>query len=270
LKEVERALAYPLKPKALEIFSGLSREKRQNLKGKFQMDSQTVFDKVQALLAKAARSEFPEEAKAFYAKAHSMMLQHAITEQQLREAGRLQEEMPVVIVWKYGGNLKEHVQSARHLASVVASSNRCRVVFHTLEGTASIVGFERDIAFVKVLYSSLWVKAFVDSVRGIQGRKTQAKLDSFMNGFADEIARRFKESEEETIKQAAPGSGLALRNVEDIVKEVLQKEFPHLGFIRFNRPDSSSYNAGQRSGKTADLSGGRHTLNQQSNKALGR
>lgn len=246
-------------------------DSQQSDREKQEQVTKKVLDTVQALLAKAARTEFEEEAKAFYAKAHSLMLQHAIDEQMLRSAGRLKEEKPVVVIWKYGGNLKEHVQSARNLAAVVSRCNRCRVVFHTANGTASIVGFERDIAFVKVLYSSLWVKAFVDSVHGIKGKKTQNKLDSFMNGFADEIERRFKESEEKTINEAVPGSALALRNVEDIVADVFKSEFPNLGFLRVNRADPSSYYAGQKSGKTADLSGGRNTIHQpgpSSNKAL--
>lgn len=226
-------------------------------------DFDVILEKIQALLAKAESSEFPEEQKAFWAKANAMMLQYAIDEAQLRKAGNVVEE-PILEEWPYAGaNPKAMFRFQRAsttLASTVSKHNRCRTIFHRADGTATICGFASDIRFVRLLYASLWTQALMGSFK-LPSQK-QIFLDSFFEGFADQIDQRLKVSDEEVV-QAAVGNALALRDIQQVVDSAYHKAFPNITKMAANRLESGAYGAGRDAGRNADISGGRNAISNQ-------
>ena len=207
--------------------------------------------KIQALFNKAEGTPFPEEAKAFYAKAHQMMLQYAISEQQLRAAGQAPSAEPVVEIWKYGAT-KMHETASRLLASVIAKSNRCKTVFHLSNGTASIVGFPQDIAFSKTLFASIWVQAHCEAVL-----VPRVDLPSFMMGYADEIRVRLTANTVEEEKVAS--NALALRDISAQINDTFKQAFPNTQYSNFRTGGKDYYN-GRDAGRKADISGGRNNI----------
>lgn len=225
-------------------------------------DIDVVLEKITALFAKAESSEFPEEQKAFWAKANAMMLQYAIDEAMLRAAGKTVEE-PILEKWPYGGasnSMFRYQRASRSLAHIVSKHNRCKTIFHRADGTATICGFQSDVNFVKMLYSSLWVQAFLQAC--LLPSQKQLFIDSFFDGFADEIDKRLKISDDEVV-QAAPGNAIALRDIAQVVNEAYRKEFPNITAMVGNKTDYGTYGAGREAGRGADISGGRNSISNQ-------
>lgn len=224
-------------------------------------DLDAILEKIQALLAKAESSEFPEEQKAFWAKANAMMLQYAIDEAQLRAAGNVVEE-PILFEWNYAGTsagMLRYQRASKMLAHVVAKHNRCRTIFHRATGTATICGFKSDINFVEMLYGSLWVQALIQSVKLPSQR--QLFVDSFFDGFADEIDRRLKTADDEVV-QTSPGNAMVLYDIQKVVDAAYNKAFPNRGSM-VRRNDVGTYAAGVAAGRNADISGGRNAISNQ-------
>jgi Protein of unknown function (DUF2786) len=225
-------------------------------------DLDSILEKIQALLAKAESSEFPEEQKAFWAKANAMMLQYAIDEAQLRASGNVIEE-PILEEWSYGGKsdaMLRYQRASRMLAHTVAKNNRCRTIFHRATGVATICGFKSDINFTKLLYGSLWTQALLQSC--LLPSQRQLFVNSFFDGFADEIDSRLKAADDEVV-QASPGNALALRDIDRVVSDAYNKAFPIRGKLSTTSMDSGTYSAGREAGRNADISGGRNAISNQ-------
>ena len=85
--------------------------------------------RVQALLAKAERTDFPEEAEALLAKAQDLMARHAISEAMVQAArardggsGESVTSLRVVVDAPYAG-------AKRTLLGAVAAANGCRTIY---------------------------------------------------------------------------------------------------------------------------------------------
>jgi len=125
-----------------------------------------VLRKVQALLDKADATSFPEEADALRQKADDMMLAWAIQEHELDQARPVHERRKPGkrIVHVCGPNSVIREQLADLLAAISLHS-RCRIVFHGLdrrfkdrELTSTVVGYESDLDYVEMLFTSLRVQ----------------------------------------------------------------------------------------------------------------
>ena len=86
------------------------------------------------------------------------------------------------------------------LLQVVASANRCRMVWSRELGFGTVVGFEADLDSVEVLFTSLLVQATRtlasagsrSTVHG--GSRTRSFRQSFLAAFADRIGERLHEA----------------------------------------------------------------------------
>ena len=171
-----------------------------------------MLEKVRALLAKAESTTYPEEADALSAKAQELMARHAIDEAMVGAGAGLDDGptgVRVPVDDPYAG-------AKSILLSEVASANRCRAVWSKGYGFSTVVGFESDLEFVDVLYTSLLVQATSSMVAaGSQfdrsGRsRTRSFRQAFLLAYATRIGQRLRAAEAASRAAAAEYYGAAL------------------------------------------------------------
>lgn len=131
-----------------------------------------MLERVRALLAKAASTNFPEEAEAFQAKADELMTKYAIEMWQIEQAqaGVNAPRKPVRkdldISWWYKGGLGEIRSDLWNLYHEVA--RHCRVVpvgqkteYRSGESIIPVIGLEADLAYFDMLFTHLLMQ-FLD------------------------------------------------------------------------------------------------------------
>src|SRR3546814_5101243 len=109
--------------------------------------------RVQAMLAKAESTQFPDEDEDLLAKAQELMSRHAIDEAKMQYAGRAASDAVthtvVVTTAPYAG-------AKASLLGAIAAANPCRVIMQTGGGgerrgrTCTLVGPGSDIARVEI------------------------------------------------------------------------------------------------------------------------
>src|SRR5688572_10870037 len=115
---------------------------------------QKMIGRVQALLAKAESTTFPEEADAYYAKAQELMTRYAIDESLARGGGR-PGARPTLRTF----TIEEPYRSAkRSLLVAVASANDVTVIIGHQRGI-TLAGYSSDIEVTELLFASLLVQA---------------------------------------------------------------------------------------------------------------
>ena len=171
-----------------------------------------VLEKVRALLAKAESTTFPEEAEALSAKAQELMARHAIDEAMVGAAEGADDAPTGVrlpVDDPYAG-------AKSILLSEVAVSNRCRAVWSKDLAISTVVGYESDLEFVEILYTSLLVQATSAMVAaGPQvdryGRsRTRSFRQSFLLAYAKRIGHRLRAAEAASRASATEQYGVAL------------------------------------------------------------
>lgn len=155
------------------------------------MTESDITRKIQALLAKAEKSEFTAESEAFFAKATELMLKYAIDEAKVREGLRdgSKIEEPVKDRISYDYNF---AQAKTHLIGVLGRANRVRVIidngakntdpdtgkydWHNKESRRAcfLVGYPRDVANLKMLYTSLLIQASREGLKSFKGTKVES------------------------------------------------------------------------------------------------
>ncbi len=150
--------------------------------------------RVRALLAKAESTTFAAEAEALTAKAQELMARHAIDEAMV-DGEVVAGDGPVGVRLA----IDDPYASAKSLLlSVVASANSCRAVWFKEVGFSTVFGFETDLEFVEVLYTSLLVQATAAiTAAGTQvdryGRsRTRSFRQSFLVAYASRIGDRLR------------------------------------------------------------------------------
>ena len=208
-----------------------------------------VLEKVRALLAKAESTTFPEEAEALSAKAQELMARHAIEEAMVATAAGVDDEPTGLRV-----PIDEPYAGARSvLLSVVASANRCRAVWSKQLGFSTVVGFECDLEFVDVLYTSLLVQATSAMVAaGSQfdryGRsRTRSFRQSFLLAYAQRIGDRLRAAETAAVEEYGEELLPVLADRSAAVDDALGAAFPGA----LNRVVSVSNAAGWAAGAAA-------------------
>jgi hypothetical protein len=172
-----------------------------------------MLEKVRALLAKAESTTFPEEAEALSAKAQELMARHAIDEAMVGGGASGPGDAPTGVRVP----VDDPYASAKSiLLSEVASANRCRAVWSKGLGFCTVMGFDSDLEFVDVLYTSLLVQATSAMVAaGSQvdrsGRsRTRSFRQAFLLAYATRIGHRLRAAEAASRAAAAEQYGDAL------------------------------------------------------------
>lgn len=225
-----------------------------------------VLGRVRGLLAKAERTEFPEEADALTAKAQELMSRHAIDAALLADRGAA------------GGAVDPDVRARRlhlddpyaepkaHLLQAVAAANGCRVVLLTDLGIATVVGLPTDLELVELLFTSLLLqatRALAESTRSAATRSAVFRR-GFLYSYATRVGERLAEARDRAAADAEHTWGTALVPVlarrDAAVAATVQELFPRLRERRGRTVDAAGWHAGRRAADDADLGPGRRPL----------
>ena len=221
-----------------------------------------ILEKVRALLAKAESTTFPEEAEALSSKAQELMARHAIDEAMVGGGAAAVDDAPtgvrVPVDDPYAG-------AKSILLSEVASANRCRAVWSKGLGLSTVVGFESDLEFVDVLYTSLLVQATSAMVAaGSQmdrsGRsRTRSFRQAFLLAYASRIGHRLRAAEAASRAVAAEEYGDALLPVladrSAAVRAAEAEAFPGVVSRSVTISNAAGWAAGAAAADLASLSG---------------
>ena len=243
---------------------------------------------VRGLLAKAEASEFPEEAKVFFAKASEMIARYAIDEAVLWAAASADradpQELRLVVHAPY-------LAQKAVLVGAVAQSHGCEAVrLRSGPGSGneivSVVGFPTDLRWVETLVTSLLVQLTSAMLArcpvGLTPSGSAGWRRSFIMGFADEVETRLAADRDHAVcnadqasagpvggrdadGDAEPSVELVLVQRHQEVREDFRRRFPHL---RSSWVSQGSSRAGHRAGRSAgrdatltrDAVGGRRSL----------
>ncbi|MGI8809042.1 MAG: DUF2786 domain-containing protein [Acidimicrobiales bacterium] len=221
-----------------------------------------ILEKVRALLAKAESTTFPEEAEALSAKAQELMARHAIDEAMVGAGGVSAQVdgaptgVRVPVDDPYAG-------AKSILLSEVAVANRCRAVWSKGLGFTTVVGFESDLEFVEVLYTSLLVQATSAMVAAgskvdRSGRsRTRSFRQAFLLAYATRIGHRLRAAEAASRAAAAEEYGEALLPVladrSAAVRAAEAKAFPHAVSRSVTISNAAGWAAGSAAADLASL-----------------
>lgn len=185
-----------------------------------------------AKLLRKAESTTPEEAEALVEKAQHLMTLYAIDEQMLAKARgeKVREEIVKGFIRYHGA----YRMALFDVGAAVARNNNCRHLIYKQNHTTpwydelTIIGFESDVARVKLLEASLqvqlasalqtWWKAYPGK-QHLTSREKYTERRDFMFAFAGIVNQRLSEAVREAKKQATANE--AARS--DVTTEVAEK-----------------------------------------------
>lgn len=203
--------------------------------------------RIAALIAKAERTDSPEEAEAFFAGAQRLMTQYRISEAELAGA-RETDDNPIdheLFRLEF-----PYADARAHVLFAVAQHNDVRLV---LEGrnVAHLIGFRRDIERVLMLYSALNMHAAREMTRENIGN-AQAYRRSFMISFGRRISERLEEAKLASQAEAA-GTLPVLYDRSKLVDDRAAEIFPHTRTKRARVTSGAGAAAGRAAANNADL-----------------
>ncbi|MEO6989211.1 MAG: DUF2786 domain-containing protein [Aquihabitans sp.] len=203
----------------------------------------TWVNRVNALLAKAESTEFPDEAEALMAKVQELMARHAIDEAMLAAAGHQatdQVDTETILIEA------PYATAKATLLGAVANANHCRCVMGGAgEGRQAcvVVGHRADLANVRTLFAALSLHAVRSMLAAPvpRGDTVRRFRHAFLLAFAARVSERLTAArvrvETEATQSGGPGVGLVLAGRVDAVEQAFRQAFPR---VRTARTTSSS------------------------------
>ncbi len=226
--------------------------------------------RVQALLAKAESTDFPDEAEALVAKAQDLMARHAIDHALLdRAAGSPSRVITATVRIE-----APYATAKASLLGAVAYANSCRCVSSGGgdRGLCHLVGHDTDVANVEALYASLSLQAVraMLSAPVPAGDTARRFRHAFLLAFAARIGQRLDDVSQrvrlEAERSRGAGTALVLADRSAEVDRALSEAFPRLRRARYTSSSSAGHVSGRRAADQARLGGaelpGRRTLGQ--------
>lgn len=225
-----------------------------------------VLSRIRGLLAKAERTEFPEEAEALSAKAQELMTRHAVD--------------VAVLDAEHGTSVTDQVRARRvhidnpyagakvQLLGAVGRVNAVRVIVIEELGIATMVGLPADLDAVELLFTSLLVQAtqaMTDTGRGRAGAtRSPSFRRAFLTSYGLRIGERLAEARTHATEEASTSSGTdlvpVLRARSEAVDDVFAQMFPTTRAVRSRGFDARGWYAGQLAADNADLGSGREQV----------
>jgi hypothetical protein len=225
-----------------------------------------MLGRIRALLTKAERTEFPEEAEALTAKAQELMTRHAIDAAALDAERGIGPADQVVARRVHIDN--PYPEAKVRLLDSIATANGARAVW--LEGVAmvTLVGLPTDLDAVELLFTSLLLqatRAMTAAGRAASGRARSVSFRrAFLVSYAVRIGERLERARSQTMEEAtsAHGSSLlpVLRARKQAVDDAFAQLFPDTYGVERRSFDASGWHAGRLAADTADLASGREHL----------
>ena len=211
---------------------------------------------VRALLAKAERTEFPEEARALTSKAQELMVRYALTEAQVQASGSAKRDQVVTVAVE----LEAPYRNAKGLLlSEVAGANNCRVIE---DGSRyHIVGFASDTERAQLIFTSLLLQAAHEMLVAYQEpwMNTKSFRHSFLIGYATEIGRRLVKRVDAVVSDLRYAGGSDILPVladrrHEVDRAVQDRWGGELGSSWVTYRADTGYKAGRNAARRADLS----------------
>jgi Protein of unknown function (DUF2786) len=243
------------------------------------MTENDILQRVRKLLDLAEHANTPEaERDLAIQRAQGLMLKHAIDEAMVKRDPKLERAKPIVKNIMYAEGKGYH-QAKVDLLSAVARNNRCKVVYYTARQTpgkqakyADIVGFPDDVAFVEMLYTSLWLQLIEAGTKAHKQLnlewddekdkfvKPHGKtfIAAFAEGFIYQVSQRMREANRNATREAeqvTTGSELALIDRKKQVDLFYEGRYSDLGRMSRsrNRGNSQGWSSGSEAGKRANI-----------------
>lgn len=220
--------------------------------------------RINALLAKAESSNFPEERDAFNAGAEKLMLRLGISVAELEAAGKTKAEKIVEVRRSYNGDYAiSLVAFVRAIADGFGHLTVLQSQGYKLSRSAYIIGHESDVEQFLILHDSLnlqvrsalraWQKANLEARRGLTEHQKYLQHRSFIEGFGQQVGRRLAARRTTEEVTASPGAALVLYSKESRISDWVNEAYPKLGKSRGHSHSYAGYSAGQASGAKANL-----------------
>jgi hypothetical protein len=223
-----------------------------------------MLGRIRALLAKAERTDFPEEAEALTAKAQELMTRHAI------DVALLDAEHGTSATGQVAAR-RMHIdnpypEAKVRLLNAIATANGARAVWLERFGMVTVVGLPVDLDSVELLFTSLLVQA--TRAMTAAGRSGRARSPSFRRAFLFSFAVRIGERldrarrtvAEETSHSRGTDLVPVLRARAKAVDDAFAQMFPETYGVQRRSFDASGWHAGRLAADTADLASGREHL----------
>jgi len=243
------------------------------------MSQNKMAAKIAALLRQAEGTSNEHEASAFMAKAQALMLEHAISEQELAAQDPGRKTRPISVEIELGKN-QTGIKAIRSLLAGIADVNRCKVWMMGGRRVLVIAGFQEDVEFVQALFASIRIQMDAAVLQGLpeakaSGMNASSFKTNFMYGYAARVTHRLKAAQKEAENQQAPAStskALVLRDRKAEVEEYVQDTVGSLrsGPRARHTANAAAVSAGYAAGGQADVSGGRTGVRGGPRGALGR
>ena len=237
-------------------------------------------EKIRALLAKAEATHFPEEAKAFTAKAEELMLKWSIDDAMLNMARKGTTDDGTLDLSDIWISANEYRGPKIDLLTRLVRHHDCKIVLHpqqyrVIDGKSkrmvriAVIGFERDRQFVEMVFTSLLLQSELEFLLPETQIAMESEIDnsgqaiswrnSFMRGYASAVAERLADVKAR-MEVATPfhGNAMALMKVDKaaVVQRKLEVFYPKLRTGHASTAGHSSANArqhGYKAGLKADI-----------------
>jgi hypothetical protein len=223
-------------------------------------DRDPVLERVRALLAQAESTTYPAEAEAFTAKAHELMIRHAIDAALVTGAAfghgwataiRLAIDEP-------------YIDTKSLLLQIVAEHSRCRTVFHSPYAMSTVVGASADVAGVELMFTSLLLQAqqamLAQAARAPAGSRERSASyrASFLYAYANRIGERLAEVNSEVAADVVERTGVdvlpVLASRADEIDSEVQRLFGDLTSHRVRTGwDAAGWSSGGRAADQANV-----------------
>ncbi|TQN40849.1 uncharacterized protein DUF2786 [Blastococcus colisei] len=222
-----------------------------------------VLGRIRGLLAKAERTEFPEEADALSAKAQELMTRHAVDAAVLDAQHGISITDQVVARRVHVDN--PYPEAKVQLLDAVGRVNGVRVIWIEQLGIATMVGLPADLDAVDLLFTSLLVqatRAMTDTGRaGAGSTRSPSFRRAFLTSYAFRIGERLTQAREQVTEEASRSIGTDLvpvmRARTEAVDDVFAQMFPKTRATKSRGLDARGWYAGQLAADNADLGSGR-------------
>lgn len=224
-----------------------------------------MLERVRALLAKAESTTFEEEAQALTAKAQELMTKYAIDRAVLAaHAEGVSGDDLVAGVRTRRLSVDDPYASAKYLLlQQIAEANGCRALWQQSAGTATVMGFDTEVDFVELLYTSLLVQATNAMIaagpqRDASGRsRTRSFRQSFLIAYGGRIGQRLLVAVADTVDEATQTVGPSLLPVlasrRDAVDQAVDQAFPEVRTRRVSVANGAGFRAGIIAADQAEL-----------------
>jgi hypothetical protein len=226
---------------------------------------ESMVEKVRKLVAKADRTDSPEEAAAFFAKATELMQRFAISEAMLRDAKKSEQDEIVHLRIDFGST---YWQAFRSVAADLGRAFGFKVLImeSRKNGYAHWYGWKSEMGAAEVMWASLLIQA----QRSANEHMKQSTEDdrevrfkekrSFMLGFGTTVANRVNQQRAETRRQVSREQGESdgsllpvLVSRDDLLTDFFNGLSTRSVRLKTGQVHSGGYTGGRRAGERADI-----------------